>query len=86
MPEGLDRWPRKMGQHRFRTFWLVWSPAGSAPPRHRHETHSSAQAEAERLARANPGSPFYVLRAEACSEMPAVLTTLSEAFDAEIPF
>jgi hypothetical protein len=44
-------------------FWLVWQPE-SGPPTVRHETHSSAIAEAERLARAHTGRRFYVLAAE----------------------
>jgi hypothetical protein len=42
-------------------FWVVWSPTGR-PPVYQHETIESAGQEAERMARANPGSEFYVLQ------------------------
>ncbi|MGF6444370.1 hypothetical protein [Paraburkholderia youngii] len=45
-------------------FWLVWSPTGAKPPRHRHTSFGSAAVEAERLAQANPGHEFFVLGAE----------------------
>lgn len=45
-------------------FWLVWNRHGRKPV-FEHENYLSARAEAERLARANPGSAFYVL-APAC--------------------
>lgn len=41
-------------------FWLVWNREGF-PPRYQHETEAGARAEAERLARANPGKSFCVL-------------------------
>jgi hypothetical protein len=43
-------------------FWLVWNPQGHAPM-HKHVTAESAKAEAERLARGNPGHKFVVLQA-----------------------
>jgi hypothetical protein len=43
-------------------FWLVWSPTGQRPPRYQHPTYGSAQVEADRLARENPGCQFYVLQ------------------------
>jgi hypothetical protein len=43
-------------------FWLVWNENGRVPM-YRHDTLESAQTEAERLARANPGETFYVLEA-----------------------
>lgn len=45
------------------TFFLVWSPTGSRPPSHRHDTVDSALAEATRLAREARGAEFYVLYA-----------------------
>jgi hypothetical protein len=44
-------------------FWLVWNPQGHAPTRD-HPTRQSAEHEAERLARANRGQRFIVLRSE----------------------
>lgn len=41
-------------------FWLVWNPRGGAPT-HQHPTLHQARAEAERLARMNPGQDFFVL-------------------------
>jgi hypothetical protein len=43
-------------------FWMVWNPAGRNPTE-QHLSQSLATAEAERLARINPGEKFYVLRA-----------------------
>ena len=43
-------------------FWIVWNPQGRNPT-HRHGSEFSANNEAERLARLNPGQVFIVLRA-----------------------
>jgi hypothetical protein len=43
-------------------FFLVWNENGY-PPKFQHETLHSATQEAERLARANRGQRFYILRA-----------------------
>jgi len=43
-------------------FWMVWNPDGN-PPKYRHDTEAAAETEAERLARLNPGSRFFVLEA-----------------------
>jgi hypothetical protein len=51
------------------TFYIVWSPTGHTPPQIKHETRPGAVAEAERLARSNPGHDFYVM---AASDMRAV--------------
>lgn len=42
-------------------FWLVWTPNGHTP-RYEHQSAASAHAEAQRLARENPGEKFYVLQ------------------------
>lgn len=44
-------------------FWLVWSPTGERSPRYRHADRALAIVEARRLARANPGTEFFVLGA-----------------------
>lgn len=41
-------------------FWLVWCEDGGEP-RQKHSCAVSAEIEAERLARANPGKSFCVL-------------------------
>lgn len=64
-------------------FWLVWNPAG-ASPRYRHPGRQSAQAEAERLAEANPGHEFYVLHAVSVSKRPPTVQTI--ALHDGIPF
>lgn len=45
------------------TFWLVWNPRGHAPTV-QHDCEEKAVAEAQRLARTNPGHEFYVLMAQ----------------------
>lgn len=44
-------------------FYLVWTPSSKYPPSVQHESHDEAQCEAERLAAANPGKRFFVLKA-----------------------
>lgn len=41
-------------------FWLVWCEDGGTPQR-KHPNRASADREAERLARLNPGKSFCVL-------------------------
>ncbi len=43
-------------------FWMVYNPQGGAPT-YQHSSFQQAKAEAERLARMNPGQSFYVLQA-----------------------
>lgn len=43
-------------------FWMVWSPQGNQPTR-RHPSRAIADTEAARLAKANPGRTFFVLKA-----------------------
>ena len=42
-------------------FWMVWCKGGDAPTR-KHASLASAYQEAERLARANRGKMFVVIR------------------------
>lgn len=72
-------------------FWLVWNPMGSRPPTYQHLTPEGAGREAERLAAARPGEPFYVLHAvemrrTADAPVEAVVLTKREPPDDEIPF
>lgn len=42
-------------------YWFVWCHNGGGPT-YKHQTLESACAEAERLARLNPGEEFHVLK------------------------
>lgn len=42
-------------------FWFVWNAQGHGMPKHRHESKTSAKAEAKRLSETNPGQEFVVL-------------------------
>lgn len=64
-------------------FWFVWNEQGHAPT-HKHVTVESAKAEAERLARANPGERFTVLAALGTCEFDAVKWT--QINHDEVPF
>jgi hypothetical protein len=55
-------------------FWVVWQP-NNGSPRVRHDSQHSAQLEAERLARANPGLSFYVLQGVSVTAKTDVVTT-----------
>jgi hypothetical protein len=67
------------------SFWLVWSPKGYRPPSFRHPTYSAAETEARRLAEQNPGSAFFVMKAESVSAKQTV-TTHRFPMDDDIPF
>lgn len=58
-------------------FWMVWNPE-NRQPRVRHHLEILAVNEAERLARANPGQQFFVLRATSVSkvELPSITKRL----------
>ena len=45
-------------------FYMIWADKGSKPPMVKHYYKNEADDEAARLAAANPGQRFYVLRAE----------------------
>lgn len=56
-------------------FYVVWNPARNAPVA-RHPTRHAARAEAERLARKQPGDRFYVLGALSLSQVPSITSAL----------
>lgn len=60
--------PKKERTMKDETFWLVWCPEGATFPAHKHRSVEEAEREAERLARQNPKSRFYVLHAVAAFE------------------
>lgn len=69
-------------------FWYVYNPDGFRP-RYRHTTAESAIAEARRLAKANHGHRFEVLRCIGFAHVepkPDVFTPLKESPQDEIPF
>lgn len=51
-----------MSGHEHTKFWMVWSPQGRAPT-FKHTSKDSADTEAARLAKLNPGNQFFVLKA-----------------------
>lgn len=67
-------------------FWIVWSPSGKTPPRHRHYNRYSAVKEAERLARLHGGDEFFVLEAWGKCVKQDVVWTMSSQDDGDIPF
>lgn len=70
-----------------RTFYLIWCPEGSSPPRYRHANEMDARLEAERLAKANSGRAFFVLRTTGMAIHRAVLWLDHEIAEEEIsPF
>ncbi len=67
------------------SYWMVWNPAGCSP-RVRHLTEESARVEAERLARANVGHCFIVLKAVAqCRVRPQPEVIWSDGWQ-DVPF
>lgn len=70
-----------------RRFWMV---KGSGPASYVHHSQSSAEAEAERLARCNPGECFFVLEAVAAHirhDVRRIVLSDADAIDEdELPF
>lgn len=65
-------------------FWMV---KGAGPASACHGSRAGAEREAERLARQNPGTLFYVLEAVACHRRVDVeRIALDGRDDPEIPF
>lgn len=70
-------------EHWRKSFWMVWCEGGDAPTRP-HATMESAEQEAARLARANRGKTFVVLRSVSEFVVDDLRRTEHEA-DVEIP-
>ncbi|MEM1289765.1 MAG: hypothetical protein AAGH60_15560 [Pseudomonadota bacterium] len=69
-------------------FWMVYNPLGRMP-RYEHSSRGDADAEAQRLARENPGQKFFVLKAMGGYHAPlqkAESIKLLPALPKEIPF
>mgnify|MGYP000659117876 CR=1 FL=1 len=69
---------------RYATFWMVWNPDGRAPT-YKHPSEEGATAEAERLARANPGCTFVVLESVCARRVDDMLKLDMRSHDG-IPF
>jgi hypothetical protein len=67
-------------------FWLVWSPTGIRPPKHRHLSARAATEEAERLAKAHPGQLFVVLEPIAARRVDSMVRTTFIGGSNDIPF
>jgi hypothetical protein len=67
-------------------FWLVWSPSGSTPPKHRHLTEQQAVHEAERLAKEHPGQLFVVVESIAARRVDNMVRTEYTGGSLTIPF
>lgn len=66
-------------------FFVVWREGGNVP-RFRHNDITSAENEAERLAKANPGEPFFVLMPTAVFCERRVTVERFDVLATEIPF
>lgn len=70
-----------------RRFWMV---KGQGPANFPHDSRASAEREAERLARCNPGECFYVLEAVTAHirhDVHRIVLTDADAIpDDELPF
>ena len=64
-------------------FWMV---QGTGPANHRHASRASAEAEAHRLARVNPGELFFVMEAVAAVRRRDVEYISLRPDDEERPF
>lgn len=64
-------------------FWMVH---GDGPTSYRHDSRASAEAEAHRLARTNPGTAFFVMEAVAAYRKVDVERFSLRPDDEEIPF
>lgn len=73
-----------MSDLKYAPFWFVWNPDGRSPT-YRHRSEESAVAEAERLARTNPGETFVVLESVCARRVDSMLRLDMRAIDG-IPF
>ena len=60
-------------------FWVIWNPQGRSPTV-RHQYEHEARAEAQRLAKDNPGHSFIVLEARSSYQVRDPMTRVD--FDA----
>lgn len=69
-----------------RMFFFVWNEHRSLP-RHKHFTEQEANAEAHRLALANPGEEFHVLALiRSCAHQTVVWRSPHADLESDIPF
>lgn len=66
-------------------FWVVWNPEHGVPTV-RHSALNDAKRESERLAIANEGQDFFVLRAVGLSRVKRVDWTVIGSDDDDMPF
>ena len=66
-------------------FWLVWAEDGHEP-RRKHPDQQSAEREAERLARMNPGTSFCVMMPIARMTEQRITTERFNVLDMDVPF
>lgn len=66
-------------------FWMVWME-GNRDPQFKHECLSSAENEAERLARLYPGKKLYILETVNFCKVSDVVWWAKRSDDMEAPF
>ena len=57
------------------SFYIVWNPESTNPPRKRHYSFDLAKSEAERLSRQHEGAELFVLEAVSVSRTRTTVTT-----------
>lgn len=67
-------------------FWVVWGGGAHGIPVVRHHSLSSAQQEAERLARAHRGTAFYVLSSVSQCKVSDITYVDLRPRDEDLPF
>lgn len=67
-------------------FWIVWGGSPNGIPVVRHDSLATAQSEAERLARCNRGTEFYVLSSVSKCKVSDVIYTDLRPSDDDLPF